>query len=142
MRIDGFTDGAARGNPGHAGIGVVLKDESGKILAEKKLYLGKATNNVAEYSALLECLKHLNELLSTEKNFVCSKLVVHSDSELMVRQLNGEYKVKDRTLKTLFDTVQRVLRTSPYEFSIKHVPREKNRQADILANESIDEHLD
>ena len=141
MRIDGFTDGAARGNPGHAGIGIVLKDESGKTLAEKKQYLGKTTNNVAEYSALLECLRHLNELLSADKKISCSTLVVHSDSELMVRQLNGEYKVKDKNLKTLFDAVQQVLHSSPYEFSIKHVPREKNREADNLANESIDEHL-
>ena len=141
MRIDGFTDGAARGNPGHAGIGVVLKDETGRILAQKKRYLGKTTNNVAEYSALLECLNHLNELLGADKNFECSKLVVHSDSELMVRQLNGEYKVKDKNLKALFAAVQQVLHSSPYEFSIKHVPREENREADNLANESIDEHL-
>ncbi len=140
MTIHGFTDGAARGNPGQGGIGVVLKDESGNVLAEGKKYLGKVTNNVAEYSALIECLRRVNALIGEANGFSCSKLVLHSDSELMVRQLNGEYKVKDRTLKKLFDQVQEILRSSQFEFSIKHVAREKNKEADRLANESIDEH--
>ena len=140
MTILGFTDGAARGNPGQGGIGVVLKDESGNVLAEIKKYLGNVTNNVAEYTALIECLRRVNVLFGNTAGVPCSKLIIHSDSELMVRQINGEYKVKDRTLKELFDEVQKILRSASFEFSIKHVPREKNKEADALANESIDEH--
>ena len=140
MTVYGFTDGAARGNPGHGGIGVVLKDESGNVLAEEKKYLGKVTNNVAEYTALIECLLRVNGLCGNGNGTSCSKLVVHSDSELMVRQINGEYKVKDKTLKKLFDEVQKIISKSSFEFSINHVPREKNKEADALANESIDEH--
>ncbi len=139
MTIHGFTDGAARGNPGLGGIGVVLKDESGNVLAKGKKYLGKVTNNVAEYTALIECLRRVKMLFGAANEVACSKLVLHSDSELMVRQMNGEYKVKDRTLKKLFDEVHDILRSAPFEFSIKHVPREKNKEADALANESIDE---
>lgn len=139
MRILGFTDGAARGNPGPGGIGVVLKDESGTVILKEKKFLGNVTNNVAEYTALIECLKHVSALAKTTK-FHCTTLVVHSDSELMVRQLNGEYKVKDAMLKKLFNKTREVLRSSDFEFLIKHVPRENNREADALANESIDEH--
>ncbi|MGA9408588.1 MAG: ribonuclease HI family protein [Bacteroidota bacterium] len=139
MTIHGFTDGAARGNPGQGGIGVVLKDESGTVLAKEKKYLGKVTNNVAEYTALIECLKRVNTLFGGANGVSCSKLVLYSDSELMVRQLNGEYKVKDRTLKKLFDEVHNLLHSSAFEFSINHVPRERNKEADVLANESIDE---
>lgn len=138
MTIFGFTDGAARGNPGPGGIGIVLKDESGTILLREKKFLGKVTNNVAEYTALIECLHCVNGLAAT-KNIHCKHLVVHSDSELMVRQLNGEYKIKDRTLRKLYDQAHAVLSSSPFEFAIRHVPREKNREADALANESIDE---
>jgi ribonuclease HI len=139
MTIYGFTDGAARGNPGQGGIGVVLKDESGNLLATRKKYLGNVTNNVAEYTALIECLQKVNALFGDANKFSCSKLVVHSDSELMVRQINGKYKVKDRKLKKLFDEVHGILRSATFEFSIKHVPRARNKQADALANESIDE---
>ena len=141
MIIHAFTDGASRGNPGHGGIGVILKNESGTVIKEEKKYLGKVTNNMAEYSALLACLQSINGLIAEKKGFTCSKLIVHSDSELMVRQLNGVYKVKDRELKKFFGRVQDTLRTSRFEFSIKHIPREENREADALANESIDEQL-
>ncbi len=141
MIIHAFTDGASRGNPGHGGIGVILKDETGTLILEEKRYLGKVTNNVAEYSALLACLEKIRTLLAEKKGFTCSKLIVHSDSELMVRQMNGVYKIKDRTLKKFFAHVQDALRSTRFEFSIKHIPREENREADVLANESIDEQL-
>jgi ribonuclease HI len=141
MTIIGFTDGAARGNPGEGGIGVILKDESGNVLATRKKYLGNVTNNVAEYTALIECLQKVSALYGETNKFSCSKLVIHSDSELMVRQMNGEYKVKDRTLKELFNEVHKILGSASFEFSIKHVPRGKNKEADALANESIDEHF-
>ena len=141
MTLYGFTDGAARGNPGHGGIGVILKDKNGKVIAREKRYLGKVTNNVAEYSALLACLHKVEGLLTAHEAISCSRLVVHSDSELMVRQINGEYKVKDKTLKEFFARVQSLLHDARFEFIIKHIPRAQNREADALANESIDEHV-
>lgn len=131
MTVYAFTDGASRGNPGDAGIGIILKDEQGTILARHAGSLGKATNNIAEYSALLACLKVAEET-------GCSRLVVHSDSELMVRQLKGEYRVKDAKLKKYFQKVHDLLQSAPFTFQIKHVPREQNREADQLANLGID----
>jgi ribonuclease HI len=141
MTVHAFTDGAARGNPGHGGIGVVLKDQTGKVLAKEKDYLGKVTNNVAEYAALLACIEKVKALLAEKNGFTCSRLVIHSDSELLVRQMNGEYKVKNRVLKEFFGQVQDALQSAQFEFAIKHIPREKNREADALANESIDEQM-
>jgi len=131
MTVYAFTDGAARGNPGESGIGVIFKDEQGTTLAKLHGYIGEATNNVAEYSALLACLK------SAPKT-KCSRLVVHSDSELMVRQLLGEYKVKDPNLKAMVLKIHRLLAKVPFDFEIKHVRRELNKEADQLANLGID----
>jgi ribonuclease HI len=131
MTLFAYTDGASRGNPGESGIGVVLKDEHGTVIASQYGYIGKATNNIAEYTALATCLKLVK---ATE----CSRLVVHSDSELMVRQLNGQYKVKDASLKKIFQQIQNFLAAAPFQFIIKHVPREKNQEADELANRGID----
>lgn len=131
MTILGYTDGASRGNPGDSGVGIVLKDELGNVIASQYGYIGKATNNVAEYTALAACLK----LVRTTE---CSRLIVHSDSELMVRQLNGQYKVKDAGLKKHFQSVQNILKESPFQFIIKHIPRGNNLEADELANRGID----
>ncbi len=131
MTIHAFTDGASRGNPGESGIGVVLNDEQGNTLHEICGYIGRATNNAAEYTALIQCLER-----ATKMN--CTKLVVHSDSELMVRQLKGSYKVKEPTLKRYYQRVQELLRTAPFTFSIVHVTRNKNRKADALANKAIE----
>ena len=131
MTILAYTDGASRGNPGESGVGIVLKDEHGNVLASQYGYIGKATNNIAEYTALAACLK----LVQTTS---CSQLVVHSDSELMVRQLNGQYKVKDATLKKHFQHIQNILVASRFQFKIQHVPRDKNQEADELANLGID----
>jgi ribonuclease HI len=131
MTILAYTDGAARGNPGESGIGVVFKDEEGTVVTKVYGYIGEATNNVAEYTALIACLKNAPK---TE----CSKLIVHSDSELMVRQLLGQYKVKDPNLKLMFQKVHRLLAKASFEFEIKHVGRELNKEADQLANLAID----
>ncbi|RPI03156.1 MAG: ribonuclease HI family protein [Ignavibacteriae bacterium] len=131
MTILAYTDGASRGNPGESGVGIVLKDEQGNVITSQYGYIGTATNNIAEYTALALCLK----LVQTTK---CSSLVVHSDSELMVRQLNGQYKVKDAGLKKHFQQIQNILGASPFQFNITHIPREKNREADELANRGID----
>jgi len=131
MIVNAFTDGAARGNPGESGIGVVFRDEHGATLMELSGYIGEATNNVAEYQALLACLKGALKLK-------CARLIVHSDSELMVRQLQGKYKVKDPGLKALFVKAQRLIREAAFEFEIRHVTRDLNKEADGLANLGVD----
>ncbi len=134
MTIYAFTDGASRGNPGESGIGVILRDEKRNILATHKSYIGRTTNNVAEYRALLACLTMVD---SPPVAGTCHRLVVHSDSELMVRQLQGRYKVKDPELKKHFGQVQQLLRGASFEFEIVHVTREQNTDADDLANVAI-----
>lgn len=133
MRIVAYTDGASRGNPGDAAIGIVLKDDAGTTLLAHRRYIGKTTNNVAEYTALLECL----ELTAGSETFRCSELVIHTDSELMARQMSGVYKVKDAGLKALFHKAQSILSASPFSFTIRHIPRSLNHEADALANEAI-----
>ncbi len=131
MKILAFTDGAARGNPGEGGIGIILKDECGTTVTRLCGHIGESTNNVAEYTALIECLQAAAAI-------PCSHLIVHSDSELLVRQIKGEYRVKDPALKKLFQKVHTFLGSAPFKFEIKHVPRELNREADQLANVGID----
>lgn len=128
-----YTDGAARGNPGPAGAGWVILAASGAMLVENKKYLGELTNNQAEYQALLLALKEATQLKG-------EALVLHCDSELVVRQIKGEYKVKNEGLKPLFR--EAILTLSQFKsYSINHIPREKNEEADRLANEAIDEHF-
>lgn len=131
MTIVAYTDGASRGNPGESGIGIILKDEAGNVLFSGGGYIGSATNNIAEYEALLACLQKAGKM-------PCKKLVVHSDSELMVRQVLGRYKVKDKKLQVYHQAVSRYLKAASYEFSIHHVDRSLNREADLLANAGID----
>jgi len=128
-----FSDGAARGNPGPAGAGALLRSEEGEILAEISEYLGETTNNQAEYQALLLGLKKAEELkLTTLKVFL--------DSELVVKQLNGDYKVKHPDLIPLYREVSALLKKFP-SIAVAHVYREKNKEADKLANLAIDNHF-
>lgn len=123
-----YTDGGARGNPGPAGIGVVLKVKSKKSKVKK--YIGKATNNQAEYQALLAGLE------LAQSNGV-DELKVFMDSELIVKQMQGEYRVKNPDLKPLF--AQALALTNKFiSVSWHHIPREKNKAADKLVNEAID----
>lgn len=131
MTIYAYTDGASRGNPGESGIGIIMKNERGKVIHSSGGYIGTATNNTAEYVALIECLKKAKETK-------CKKLVVHSDSELLVRQLQGRYRVRDTGLKKYFQRVHRMLKNAPFEFEIRYVSRDENREADMLANVGID----
>lgn len=124
-------DGASRGNPGEAGCGAAICDPSGAIIKELGRYLGHATNNVAEYEALLLGLE-------TALSLGRKKLRIQSDSELLVRQLNGIYRVKDEKLKRLFQRAKTFLRELD-GYHIIHVPREQNQLADRLANEAIDD---
>ena len=119
MTILAYTDGASRGNPGESGIGIVLKNESGQMLASIFGYIGRASNNMAEYTALSTCLRLVQK-------YQCTNLIVHSDSELMVRQLNGLYKVKAPELKKQYHLIQKTVVASPFQFSIKHISREEN----------------
>jgi len=128
-----MVDGAARGNPGEAGCGAVIYDEGGVVVKELSRYLGHATNNVAEYEALL---MGLEEVLRSGRR----RIRIQSDSELLVRQLNGIYRVKDEKLKTLFQQVTTLLRQLD-SYRILHVPREMNKLADRLANQGIDNAL-
>ncbi len=127
-----FTDGASRGNPGDAGAGVAIFDEQGNELVGTGRYLGHCTNNEAEYRALLLGLAKCAE-------FGSGKLNIHLDSELIVKQVRGEYKVKHPNLKPLFQEAIKKL-SGFAAFSITHVRREKNRRADQLANLAIDNH--
>ncbi len=123
-------DGASRGNPGESGIGVAIFDKDSNLINEACDYLGVATNNIAEYKALILGIK-----LSMEYN--AKKILFKSDSELMVKQIKGEYKVKNTQLKLLFTEVQDLLKKLP-DWKIMHVRREENSEADLLANKGID----
>ena len=124
-------DGGARGNPGPAGFGVHLADDAGAEVAALYGYLGATTNNVAEYAALLALLEHAGPLAP-------GRLIVRSDSQLLIRQMNGEYKVKDARLKVLQAAAAR-LAAALGAVAYQHVPREENRDADALANRAMDE---
>ena len=125
-------DGGARGNPGPAAYGVIIRNAKGEVLAELGEYLGTQTNNVAEYSGLLAAL----EWAAREK---LESLKVLSDSELLVRQMHGQYKVKNPALKELFDRAQAAVRKLKH-FAIDHVRREANRDADRMVNQVLDSH--
>src|SRR5271156_1243985 len=128
--IVAYCDGGSRGNPGPAGFGVYIQDSAGKVLAELSEYLGARTNNFAEYSALLAAL----EFAITHRH---RSLRVVSDSELMVKQMKGQYRVNSPELRPLYEEARR--RVSQVDhFQIQHVLREKNRHADRLANLAMD----
>jgi ribonuclease HI len=126
-----YTDGASRGNPGEAGAGAIIYGEEGTVIKKVKKYLGTTTNNVAEYMALIIAL---NEALSLKGEI----LHLFSDSELMVRQIKGIYKVRDRKMQALWREVKKLL-AQFIQYDIICIDRRKNREADKLANLAIDE---
>ncbi|MFA6431369.1 MAG: ribonuclease HI family protein [Candidatus Margulisiibacteriota bacterium] len=130
MILTVYIDGAARGNPGPAGIGIVIKKGEGTI-KEIADYIGEATNNVAEYTAFVCGLERVIHLKATEVHF-------YSDSELLVKQIKGEYQVKNAGLKPFYLRATSLIKKLK-KFSISHIPREKNLEADMLANCGIDE---
>jgi ribonuclease HI len=133
-----YTDGGARGNPGIAGAGAVVFDAKGSTLTEGCLYLGHATNNVAEYQAVLLGFKIVREYFGSSQ---CRELciTVRLDSELVQKQLTGEYRVKHKDLIPLYTEVKRVLQELFPRATFEHVRREKNKYADRLANKAMDE---
>jgi ribonuclease HI len=124
-------DGASRGNPGPASYAVVLRDPNAKVVLELSKHIGRETNNVAEYYALLAALDYA-------ASHAIEALRIRSDSELLVRQMQGRYKVKSADLKTLYERASHLARRLSY-FAIEHVPRERNRDADGLANVALDQ---
>lgn len=127
MKYKVFTDGASLGNPGEAGCGFVVKDESGKIIYEGVKSLGVNTNNVAEYSGLISAVEYIKTLNPQFVEFFL-------DSELVVKQIRGEYKVKNPFLLELWNKAVKLL--ADINYTINHIPREKNSEADFLSKKA------
>lgn len=128
-----YTDGGSRGNPGQAAVGCILVDPSkGVTLAEHAERIGEETNNVAEYRALIEGLK-------IALRYRPNRLICHLDSELVVKQLNGEYRVRMQSLQPLVDEIQKLAMEFP-DVVFQYIPREDNWRADSLVNKALDEH--
>lgn len=135
MRFAIQADGGARGNPGPAGSGAVIWDEHKKILGEVSEFLGHATNNVAEYTAILRGLELLAATLGPDAR--AAEVDVEMDSKLVIEQMNGRYKIKHPNLKPLALGVKNLVPKFK-SVSFTHIPREKNKEADRLANEAMD----
>ncbi len=125
-----YTDGASRGNPGEAAIGVVLKDDQGAVLDTLSEYIGVATNNIAEYMALIRALE-------TAPRFAPTEIAVYMDSQLVVRQIVGQYRVKSGHLLALVERARCLCRLLPV-VQFHHIPRAQNTEADALANAALD----
>jgi len=137
MKLIIYTDGGSRGNPGPSAIGVVIRNTTTKQdIKEYSEYIGKSTNNIAEYSALIFAIKKVKKLVG-KKNTKNTEIEIRSDSELMVRQLNGQYKLKNDIIQKLFIDVWN-LKTEFKNISFKYIPREKNKVADMLVNKELD----
>ena len=124
-------DGGSRGNPGPASYGVVIRNPHGEVIARLKKYIGRTTNNVAEYYGLIAALDY------AQSNNIRA-LRIESDSELLVKHMRGQYKVKNADLKPLFERAKKMSQSFA-SFRIDHVYREQNAEADALANEAMDE---
>lgn len=135
MKLIIYTDGASRGNPGQASYGFTISDEKRHLIYEEGKYIGVTTNNVAEYTAVLEAFKYTKEKLTIDN----SQLIINvfADSRLIVEQLSGRFKIKNPNLKILFDQIK-ILEMEIGGIFYTHIPREKNFKADSLANEALD----
>ncbi|MBP6914034.1 ribonuclease HI family protein [Candidatus Parcubacteria bacterium] len=140
MKIIINTDGASRGNPGIGSVGVVVSNEKGEILKKYGEYLGeRITNNEAEYEAVIFSFKKMKLLFGKDK---VKKIEIEfrSDSELLVNQMNGKYKISEKHLQDLFMIIWN-LKTEFGKVDFVHIPRERNKEADALANQALDENL-
>lgn len=136
-QIEVFCDGGSRGNPGHAGVGIVI-NKGNQIKISK--YIGIATNNQAEYNAVIEALKYINENPQVDRiNDI--DINFYLDSQLVVEQLNGNYKIKNEGLKPLYSKVQELKSKIKNKITFTHVLREKNNIADKLVNRAIDKKI-
>ena len=130
LKVYVYIDGGARGNPGQAGAGVVIHDaDDNAVIFKGGYFLGETTNNVAEYQALLKALQLADK-------FGAQMVEIKSDSELLVRQMNGEYRVRNANLKTLFDQARDLMKRFK-KCTFSHIPREENKTADKLVNQAI-----
>jgi len=136
MKLTTYSDGGARGNPGPAGCGFVIFDEDNSLVKQDSIYIGKATNNQAEYKALIYALEFINDKL--QDLYKIESIECFLDSELVVKQLNGEYKVKNPGMIPLFGQVRDFVMNLGGCVSFVHIRREKNKEADRLANEAMD----
>lgn len=135
MKLIIYTDGASRGNPGPASYGYTISDEKGMLLYEKGEYIGIATNNVAEYTAVLEAFKKVQEMFMAKS----VNVEMFADSKLVAEQLSGRYKIKSLHLKPIIEEIKILA----MEFGVviyTHIPRSKNTTADRLANLALDSH--
>lgn len=127
-----FSDGGSRGNPGPAAYGFVIYDPAGEVLAEKSEYIGVTTNNQAEYQGIVAALEGVKDLN------ISGPLTCKLDSQLVVRQINGIYKMKNADLKPWLDKVRGLVAELPYKTTFVDVPREQNKHADRLVNVALD----
>ena len=132
-----LSDGASRGNPGESGIGIVVTDENDNILKKWNEFIGIATNNQAEYKAILKSLEIIQDIINGSKSEI-DFIEFYADSELIVKQLRNEYKIKNTELKLLHAEFLRKIRAIGIKYSINHIDRELNKTADKLANQAID----
>jgi ribonuclease HI len=129
-RLTIYVDGASRGNPGPAAVGVVIKDEKGVTVLKLSYSIGRATNNQAEYTALITSLEEAGKLGADQ-------VYINTDSQLMAEQICGHYRVRNAHIRPLFDKAMQLL-TAFQHYSIDHIPRERNSEADALANQALD----
>lgn len=135
MKVNIYTDGGSRGNPGPAAIGVILTDEKGKVIKEYAEKIGRATNNEAEYEAVIFALQKA-KLLFGKKKIKTMKIEVKMDSQFVTKQLNGNYKILDRRIEQLFLKTWN-LKVDFGEVNFTHIPRDKNIEADRLVNQAL-----
>lgn len=136
-QIKVFTDGGARGNPGPAGIGCVIYDENSTELKSISKYIGETTNNQAEYSALIEALKWIKDNFTSD----IEKIICMLDSQLVVEQLKGNYRVKNQDLAVLFLETKKLCENLDINIEFLHIPRNQNKIADKLVNQALDNYL-
>ncbi len=136
-KITLFTDGGARGNPGPAGAGAVVYDETGKTIKEASKYLGEKTNNFAEYAAVVLGLEMISKYFGKNQCKVL-EITARMDSELVCKQLNNEYQIKEETLFPLYIKIHNLIVSTFPNIIFEHVPRNENKHADSLANEAMD----
>ena len=133
MKLSVYTDGGSRGNPGISGFGVAILDDTGQVIAKLSKFIGIKTNNEAEYSALIEALTWLNKA-----KFSIDYVNFYSDSQLMVRQVQGKYQVKADNIKPLIAAVRSLLTQLDISYQFNEILRDKNKLADELANHAMD----
>jgi ribonuclease HI len=135
-KITVYTDGGSRGNPGPAALGVVIKNSEGRLIKSYGEVIGEATNNEAEYRAVILALQKIKALLGKKKTALL-EAEINMDSELVAKQLKGEYKIEEERLFPFFIKIWN-LKMDYGKVEFKHVPREKNKEADRLVNEALD----